>query len=345
MATQREEDGIPFSIAHDFQQFRLLELPPEIVELLDAPTPPRLSIKSQAPSSSDAPSASNTKPPYAVFCTPNKTFQIRQVGTSNSLFVTQQTAEAHGNDALFPTTRAIASCTTTLELHATEGSPTDYLDVLPVYDLVDGELEARPNEKTKEDIFAHIPFSDGQCEKAWLDMVAFEYSGSSYRPSAKILAQVWTSINSAALAEGVKLDQQFITEDLARAVAEEGHPVDLSAAICKQLSNDDQDKKGQWSCLDRARTVRFVGKNILQAKQATTSYTTTDFLDAWKDSLPEIWRAEAQLGAIEGLYHHPTPTTIIAKGSSPTTTDTPKLTAKAASARKWHEKFGKTRKK
>lgn len=41
MATQQEEGGVPLSIAHDMQQFRLFELPPDLVELIDAPHPPR----------------------------------------------------------------------------------------------------------------------------------------------------------------------------------------------------------------------------------------------------------------------------------------------------------------
>jgi len=40
MATQQGEGGVPFSMAHEMHQFRLLELPPEICELLDAPNPP-----------------------------------------------------------------------------------------------------------------------------------------------------------------------------------------------------------------------------------------------------------------------------------------------------------------
>jgi hypothetical protein len=40
MATQQDEGGVPFSIAHDMQQFRLLELPQEIVELIESANPP-----------------------------------------------------------------------------------------------------------------------------------------------------------------------------------------------------------------------------------------------------------------------------------------------------------------
>ena len=40
MATQQDQGGLPISIAHKHQHFRLLELPPEIVELLEKPDPP-----------------------------------------------------------------------------------------------------------------------------------------------------------------------------------------------------------------------------------------------------------------------------------------------------------------
>jgi sister chromatid cohesion protein DCC1 len=40
MATQQDEGGVPFCMAHEMQPFRLFELPPEIVDLIDAPNPP-----------------------------------------------------------------------------------------------------------------------------------------------------------------------------------------------------------------------------------------------------------------------------------------------------------------
>jgi sister chromatid cohesion protein DCC1 len=40
MAAQQDEGGVPFAMAHEMQQFRLFELPPEVVELVDAPNPP-----------------------------------------------------------------------------------------------------------------------------------------------------------------------------------------------------------------------------------------------------------------------------------------------------------------
>jgi sister chromatid cohesion protein DCC1 len=40
MATQQHAGGVPFSMAHEMQQFRLFELPSEVVDLIEAPNPP-----------------------------------------------------------------------------------------------------------------------------------------------------------------------------------------------------------------------------------------------------------------------------------------------------------------
>ncbi|KAF2708811.1 hypothetical protein K504DRAFT_502827 [Pleomassaria siparia CBS 279.74] len=345
MATQQNHGGVPFAIAHDMQHFRLLELPPEIVELLEAPNPPRLSIKSLPSSVASGTPASN--PAYAVFCTPNASFQLRQVQTSNTLFITRPMLEAHGNEMPVPTTCAIATCSATLEMHPAHGSALAYLeDLLPLYDIIDGEVNAAANGKTKASIFPDVPLSDGEFERAWRETMAFEFDGSSWRPSANTLSHVWKSINAAALAEGVKLDSQFLTDDVTKAVAEEGYPTALAAAILQRLSNDDQDKEGPWSCLDRTKIVSFVGKVLLEAKRGAPPYLTAEFLDTWKDCVPEVCRKDAELKTIAGVYELPSTATIRLKQVASSATNAEASAPKGStSSRKWHEKFGKTRQK
>ncbi|OAG08537.1 uncharacterized protein CC84DRAFT_1215025 [Paraphaeosphaeria sporulosa] len=343
MATQQNEGGVPFAVAHDFKSFRLLELPPELVQLLEAPNPPQLSIKSLPPAASDRP---NAQPAYAVLCTPTKSFQIRQVQTSNSVFVTQPTLDAHGNDIPVPTTCAVAACTATLELHPADASAVAYLeDALPVYDIVGGEVDTTHNGKSKAAVFSDMPLSNGQCEQGWSEVVAFELSGSSYRPSVNTLRQVWSSINAAALAEGMKLDSQFLGSDLAELVREEGYPASLAQAIFAHLAAAGQDTSGQWSCLHRAKVVSFVGRMLLQAKQGSSGHSIADFVEEWKDSLPEAWRGDADLKAIDGAYDNPTATTIVAKANSASATPESVLPKATAAKGKWHERFAKTRKK
>jgi sister chromatid cohesion protein DCC1 len=300
---------------------------------------PSLSIKSQAGSS-----ASNAKPAYAVLCTRDKTFQLRQVQTSNSLFITQPALEAHGNEIPIPATRAIASCTATLELHPSDASAESLLrDVLPVYDIVAGDVDATGNNMSKAVICEDVPLSEGQCNAGWNALIAFEHENSSYQPSANALAQVWRSINAAALAEGVKLDSQFLTDDITRAVAEEDHPPGLVNAILTFLAKDGDADDSPWSCLDRAKTVAFAGKTLLEAKQGS-DFLVPDFTDTWEDKLPEAWRKDVQLSAIDRLYELPSPTTIRATSKAGNAANATAV-ANKPSARKWHERFGKTRKK
>ncbi|EUC32297.1 hypothetical protein COCCADRAFT_99056 [Bipolaris zeicola 26-R-13] len=343
MATQHQ-GGLPVSIAHQQQHFRLLELPPEIVELLDKPNPPLLSIKSQAFSA--ATSTHNAKPAYAVLCTPGKSFQVRQVQTSNSLFVTQPALEAHGNEIPIPVTRAIALCSSTLELYASSASAIALLrEVLPVYDIVAGDVDATPNGMTKAGIFNDMPLSDGECQAGWRQLMAFDTNEGSYQPSPSALSHVWRSIIAAALAEGIPLDKQFMTSDIATAVAEEGHPAPLTQAVLAYLATDDTDRSGPWSCLDRAKTVAFTGKTLLDARHGA-DFLIADFTDTWEDRLPEVWRKDAKLTAIEGFYEFPSDTTIKAKGKAASALVVDNgTTAVKPSARKWHEKFAKTRNK
>jgi sister chromatid cohesion protein DCC1 len=280
-----------------------------------------------------------------VLCTPHRTFQLRQVQTSNSLFLTQPTLEAHGNEIPVPVTRAIASCTATLELHPSDASAVALLqEALPVYDVVAGDVDATANGKSKAAVCQDIPLSDGECKLGWDALMAFEHEDSSYQPSANALAQIWRSINAAALAEGVKLDSQFLTDDITRAVAEEGHPRGLAQAVIGFLAKDGQESDGRWSCLDRAKTVEFTGKTLLKAKQGS-DFLIPDFMDTWEDKLPEAWRKDAQLSLIEGAYELPTSTTIRSTSPGGTMIGTTPAVVSKPSARKWHEKFGKTRKK
>lgn len=302
----------------------------------------RLSIKSTAAA------AAPDQPAYAVLCTPNKTFHLRQVQTSNSLFVTQpQCLDSHGNEIPVPATCAIASCPATLELHPSDASAVALLHhVLPVYDIVAGDADATRNGKDKAAIFEDLPLSDAECHAGWNELMAFEHDRDTYRPSMNALCQVWRSINAAALAEGVKLDSQFLTDDIAAAVADDGHPSTFSKAVLTHLSNDEQDAQGPWSCLDRTRTVAFVGRTLLEANQGSSDLLIAEFTDTWEDRLPEAWRKDAKLSAIEGSYEFSSDTTIRAKSKDAAVAsvqDTPVATK--PSARKWHEKFAKTRKK
>ncbi|KAI9646827.1 hypothetical protein NHQ30_004826 [Ciborinia camelliae] len=117
MATQYSNE-IPFSANHTQQAFKLLELPPELLALLESDTPPTINI-----------TASSTPPQHAHLSVSNgKTYILRQKNTSNPLMLlmpstTQPTSSSseEEEDALSsfipqPSITRISSVADTIEL-------------------------------------------------------------------------------------------------------------------------------------------------------------------------------------------------------------------------------------
>jgi sister chromatid cohesion protein DCC1 len=140
-------------------------------------------------------------------CTPDKTFRIRQVQSSNSIHLVQpskgensqlvplkqQPEENNGDeDGWTDTISAIAKCASTLEVHGVEeGSATSVVTQalttnLRVYEAdredVDMADASQPEglvvtraerESIKRKVLADVPFSDAECDAAWTDVCAF----------------------------------------------------------------------------------------------------------------------------------------------------------------------------
>ncbi|KAL4923970.1 putative sister chromatid cohesion protein Dcc1 [Aspergillus undulatus] len=89
MSTQ-STPSILFTHRSSQQGFRLLELPPDLAEVLDSENPPILELKSPSPSPNTNTTTSNSSGPgtdYVNLCTPTNTYSIRQVHSSNSLHI------------------------------------------------------------------------------------------------------------------------------------------------------------------------------------------------------------------------------------------------------------------
>lgn len=94
------ELSIPISSTHPQTAFKLLELPSELLALLESSTPPTLTLKSD-------PNTSN-----AVLATPDKTYRIQQKSSSNPLHILRPTVGGGGEEGV----TIIAKCGDTLEL-------------------------------------------------------------------------------------------------------------------------------------------------------------------------------------------------------------------------------------
>lgn len=173
-----------------------------------------------------------------MLCSPDKTYQFRQVQTSNTVFVTQTSREPNlSNEETGATITAISTCDAVLELVPINEDATLYLrDLLTIYDgpvWIEHTDSGRP--RTKRNIIADIPLSDVECQNAWTALNAFELGENCYLPSSRVLLQLWHSLLSTATAEEIDLTKEFHAEDLWTHVDHELYPRPLLAGLLDRI--------------------------------------------------------------------------------------------------------------
>ncbi|EED18171.1 sister chromatid cohesion protein Dcc1, putative [Talaromyces stipitatus ATCC 10500] len=387
------------------QAFRLLELTPEILELISSPNAPTLYLKSPG---TDDPSITTTGPEnnaYVNLCTPTKTFRIRQVQSSNSVHVIKPSdgqneviplLKRHGdtNKAMNTpeTVTAIAKCGSTLELHGladdesfasaknmlarmltvwggeTSFNNDDEGDV----DMDDSELSTKRMMTVKKSVIDDLPFADTQCRKAWIEICAFvpdNYNGEDrpvFRPSATVRLDIWKRILEGCILQNIDMEKQFLVHDVWKAIlrdvddeSEERIPRSLFDAIVRRLAEqsgdlgDENDSRLKWSNIDKEVCIKWIGETYLEATAPTEKRAIgrSEFLNAWKDLLPETWRDETLLSNLpEASYKHPDPVSIhfVAEPERENVKkegqDSAGSGAKAKNSRNWHERFKSQRK-
>ena len=198
----------------------------------------------------ESPTATNR----AVLCTHDRTFHIRQVHSSNSIFLLQpsQTSLAD-EDGSIPLDRvsAIAQPTATLELIPSSfRGPSMLRNVLPVYNISRIESEGNPgsalvsrlaDKMSKYATLDNVPLSSTEFEAFWTQLCAFEFEGQSWLPAATLLVGVWKSIISAAIANSLNLEQSFRIQDIMDLLREDGYPVPLIEAVVRRIRSGGHD--------------------------------------------------------------------------------------------------------
>lgn len=190
----------------------------------------------------------------AVLCTDDKTFHIRQVHSSNSIYITEPAREddaPEGKPLHRAGIRAIAQCAATLELIPTSVDGASMLrQTLPIYkgpldtlkSKLDSVASSYPKTRTsKHKLSEDLPISPQEFEDSCIELCVFEVFGQAWVPSALELSAIWKSIISAATIKGVNLAEAFEAKDLIDTVIEEDKfPQDLFNAVMKRTCIDDE---------------------------------------------------------------------------------------------------------
>lgn len=308
-------------------------------------------------------------------CTPTQTYLIRQVSSSNSVFLvkpttastrhengkTEDAMELDGsNENTTSSITAIGQCPSTLELQPLDTSlelGVRYLKNLLPVDEVD-DRHAR-----RERVYGDIPLSDGEIDAAWKHMCAFEIGGFAWRPTAGRVLALWDKIR-AGIDEALRSKRDFSRiEHLALEVDFDDE--DFEWATCQR--GGERAVREIWGgieghgVLERERCVKWVGEKVLEVASAgedgrgqgkQSSLEVEVFLERWRDAMPERWREDVTgLEVLDrGAYERTATGTVrwidstevavagpagIGLGDS----GTERSGAKGAAARKWHEKF------
>ena len=260
----------------------------------------------------------------AVLCTDNQTYQVRQVQSSNSVFVLQpsESIQASTNDSISVTSiSAIAQCAVTLELVPASPSPAAYLkQTIPAYLGSESLSASRSAEAIGIDaIIRNMPFSSGECNIAWKELCGFELEGQALLPSASALVHIWESISSAAALSGACLSGSFSLDTIGRPVQEDGHAHDLFRAVIDRLCSENvgiEDGRGFLSCssvinaertedvvLDRHLAISWVGSTLLESLDVSGKGSqVSEFINKWQNLLPEAWRKCVSLGLLKACW-------------------------------------------
>ena len=208
----------------------------------------------QLKSATTASAISNDVAPNAVFCSDNQTFEVRQVQSSNTLYILEQSQpdSAIEYSALsMPEVSAIGQCKALLELVPTTTAPIAFLkQALPTYrgQEPNWNLANRSTGIDRASILEDAPFSAGEFENAWTDLCAFEYENEALRPGAVHLCRLWTSFMSAATIKGVDITKGFWIKSLLCLITEDGYPEQLVASVLKRLSQEDSPENCKSYC-------------------------------------------------------------------------------------------------
>nr|OQO19643.1 hypothetical protein B0A51_13554 [Rachicladosporium sp. CCFEE 5018] len=282
------------------QHFRLLELPPELLEVLTSANPPTLYFKSAevAPGGS----AGN-----AVLCTHDKTYNIRQKNSSNTIYVLQphEANDGPGKQRM----QIISQPQSTLEITlALRPCAAAYIrQLLPVLSSTGQSVGAR-DSLTKAQLFSHIAASDAECEIAFRDLaVLVDQHGKCMLPSAQLRLDTWHSILAAARARPIDLTASLASNriDLLRTDVSDVNDLQgtlVSAIVGSVLEQYDGGLVTEDVRIDPSALVRWVGITRLEAMSAKTSTTASVFKSAWKDDMPELWRSKVDIALLAGRY-------------------------------------------
>lgn len=296
-----------------------------------------------------------------MICTENQTYSLRQVNTSNSVYLVRpEDGGAAGDGFPKPALQAVAQSSFTLELNPVSSKASNAIPylraALPTYSSTGHYLTKQPIPK--RELFANISLSERECEAAFNALACFEMQDprGCFIPSGVAKVRAWKSILEQALAHGIDVTVPLTPAQSSVLVdPSEDWPAELTQSVRDCILGDSRKERDS---IHTKVSISKIGLNLLESSgQGTrTSTPVSDFLSAWADQLPEKWREEVSLellknSEIDGYVLENGGKDIkfaVSMGAGGTSSsEAPPRPAESKSLgakRKWHEKFRSSKK-
>lgn len=293
--------SIPFSIVHPQQNVRLLELPPELLQVVEDKSS-NIQLKSAPPSTSST--STTPKEQHLHLCTDNHVWAVRQVSTSNSVHVLAPSTHNDPSSTIGTSgVAAFAQPTSTLELFPAPFTTADIdaairrlLAVHPAPHLSTGS-ETAGASITAAELDASLPYPHADVAQAKRRCFVFKVeagdsSGQSYAyvPSPQLLLAAWSefsdqlAIQGSSLA-GFELDR---LEEVLSPIAMSDGP--LLPAVVRAIAAEfaDADGGGLERRLQGGDVTRFVGALLVQCAPEG-QIESAELVAKWQNLLPTEW--------------------------------------------------------
>lgn len=324
-SSAKDESATSLHVAHNLESYQLLELPHELVTLIDSgSSEPYVSeshgfldkLISSCPASlylkslpSDLLSTLGEEAQQAaVVCTPTQTFSVRQAQSSNSLYILEPNA-SHSSSP--PSLVATARCKAALELTPLSHRGTFDLSLyFPRYHFLGSDAETATISgglaaSSKTQWLSNLPLSQTEFESAWIYSCCFERQGIAVCPDSSALLKFWDAFVLAAQVAGVRFERVFNVADVQRLLDEDGYePALLDAVLCrlclevpvKHQARIDRDKCAAWLL---HQTLKAAGSQGLLERE---------LMDRWEALLPGLWKGDANVEKLDQVRLIPKPT-------------------------------------
>ncbi|BFZ59591.1 Ctf8p and Ctf18p associating protein [Saitoella coloradoensis] len=258
------------------QSLRLLELPPALLQLLDSPSPPKLTIKSSKDGLS------------TVLTTPSRSFLLKSVSQSNSLLIFRPDNQGLTN---------VASIGSYLE-----AVPSEAKVDLSLVSEYDGESDPSPADMflTKEEVQRRTPASDAEFEKACQEALCVTIDGALRRLAPSYIDRLLELIITTIVAEGMALDSVALPILLASIGEDEENPDAIETVLAHFSSSTDN-----TFALSPSRVCTYLGTRLLASRAnfpTDKKWSLTSFISAWRSAVPHEFATECKMEFLKGEY-------------------------------------------